>query len=53
MPFFAPLIFFDPISNFAARGYLKFVGKCPHRGKMFITWLFVPKIVQIKNFKAT
>jgi len=29
--------FFDPISSFAARGYWKFVGKCPHRGKMLIT----------------
>ena len=41
--FCTPLTFFYPISNFAARGYWKLVGKCPHRRKMFITWLFVPR----------
>ena len=42
-PIFAPPNFFDPINSFAARGYWKFVGKCPHRGKMLITWVFVPR----------
>jgi len=40
---FAPSNFFDPISSFATRSYLKFKGKCPHRGKMLITWLFVTR----------
>jgi len=35
--------FFDPIRNFTARGYLKFEGKCPHCGKVLITWLLVPR----------
>ena len=43
--------FFDPISSFAARGYWKFVGKFPHRGKILITWLFVPG--KRSNLKAT
>jgi len=40
-----PLTFFDPISTFAARGYWKFEGKCPHRGKMLISlsYLFVSR----------
>jgi len=41
--FCTALIFFDPISNFAAKGYCKFVGKCPNRGKMLITSVFVPQ----------
>jgi len=32
-----------PPPSFAAKGYLKFVGKCHHRGKMLITWVFVPR----------
>jgi len=35
--------FFAPISSLAARGYLKFVGKCPHHMKILITWLFLPR----------
>jgi len=41
-PIFAPPNFFDPISNFAAMGYCKFVGKCLHCGKILITLVFVP-----------
>ena len=41
--FCTPLTFFDPMSSFAARDYWKFEGKCPNRGKMLITWLFVPR----------
>jgi len=50
-PVFAPpLTFFDPISSFATRGYGKFEGKCPHRGKMLITWLRVPpKATKLKT----
>ena len=40
--FCTSLTSFDPISNFTARDYWKFEGKCPHHGKMLITWLFVP-----------
>jgi len=39
---FAPHLF-DSISSFAARGYWIFVEKCPHRGKLLKTWLFVPR----------
>ena len=43
-PIFAPPpTFFDPISSFAAMGLLKICGKMPHRGKMLITWVFVPR----------
>ena len=52
LPFLHPANFFYPISNFAARGYWKLVGKCPHRRKMFITWLFVncpPKATKLKT----
>jgi len=41
--FAPPLTFFDPSNSFATRGYWNFKGKCPHRGKMLITWLFVPR----------
>jgi len=47
---FAPPNFFAPISSFAARGYWKFVGKCPHHRKMLITSLFLPRD-QTKNLK--
>jgi len=48
---FAPQTFSDPISSFAARGYWKFVRKCPRRMKMLITWLCVSQSDQIKNLK--
>jgi len=48
-----PLTFLDPINSFAAMGYWKFEGKCPHRWKMLITWLFVPENNQNKNIKST
>jgi len=41
--FCTSLTFFDLISSLAARGYRKFEGKCPHRGKMLITYLFVSR----------
>jgi len=47
---FAPPNFFDPISSFAAMGYQKFDGKCPHHGKM-LRGCLSPESVQIKNLK--
>jgi len=41
------------ILSFATRGYWKFVGKCPHHGKMVITWMTVPKSDQTKKLKST
>ena len=41
--FGTPPNFFDPISSFATTDYWKFEGKCPHCGKMLITYLFVPR----------
>jgi len=41
--FCTPLTFCDSSSSFAVRGYWKLVGKCPHRGKMLITLMFVPR----------
>ena len=48
-----PLTFFDPISSFAARSYWKIVGKCPHRGKLLISWLYVPKSDETKTLMRT
>jgi len=51
---FAPLSFSDPIGSFAARGYWKFVGKCPHQGWMLITWFPVhgpPKATKLKTWR--
>ena len=42
---------FDTISSFAARGYWKFVGKFPYRGK--ILGCMSPESDQTKNLKAT
>ena len=51
--FAPPPNFFDPISSFAARGYWKFVGKCPTAGKCLqLSWLS-PKSDQIKKLKST
>jgi len=48
---FAPPNFFDPISSFAARGYWKFVGKCPHRGKMHNSVVCPPTATKLKTEK--
>ena len=40
-PVFATPTYFDPISIVSPLNYWKFEGKCPHRGKILITWLFV------------
>ena len=53
MPFLHSLTFSDRISNFASKGYRKFLGKFLHGGKVLITWLVVPKSDQFKNLKAT
>ena len=43
-PIFAPPITFLIRSVVSPLGAIeKFVGKCPHRGKMRITWVFVPR----------
>ena len=46
---FAAPNFFDLISSFATIAYWKFEGKCPHHGKMLITWLFDPKKTKLKT----
>jgi len=51
-PIFAPPNFFDPISSFAARAFWNFEGKCPHRGKMLITWLFVTQKQRNQKLKS-
>jgi len=42
----------DSISSFAARGYWKFVEKCPHSGTMFISWSFVSRKLPNEKFKS-